>query len=93
MVRNKQNRPHRAEPKEKEKKKMMNMIKRNPVAVAVFYFVFTWVWFPITALLISQLRDISFVEAINLPHMIAIFSAGSVISAVQMFRKAKNVTR
>ena len=93
MVRDKQSRPHTAESKEKEKKKMMNMIKRNPVVAAVFYFVLTWVCFPLTALLISQLRGISFIEAVNLPHLIMIFSAGSVISAVQMLRKAKNMSR
>ena len=93
MVRDKQSRPHRAESKEKEKKKMMNMIKRNPVVAAVFYFVLTWVCFPLTALLISQLRGITFIEAVNLPSVIYIFSAGSVISAVQMFRKTKNVAR
>ena len=93
MVRGKQNRPHRAEPKEKEKKKMMNMIKRNPVAAAVFYFVLTWVCFPLTALLVSQLRDISFIEAVSRPYLIAVFAAGSVISAVQMFNKTKYVSR
>ena len=93
MVRNKQNRPHKAEPKEKEKKKMMNMIKRNPAVAAVFYFILTWAGFPLTALAISQLRGISFAEAVCLPHVILIFSVGSVISAIQMFYKTKYMHR
>ena len=70
---------------------MMNKIKNNPTYAAVFYFLLTWAGFPLAALVRSSLRGISFGEAAFSPYMIAIFAAGSVISAMQMYNRVKSL--
>ena len=68
---------------------MMNKIKNNPTYAAVFYFLLTWAGFPLTALVRSSLRGISFSEAAFSPYMIAIFATSSIIAAIQMYNRAK----
>ena len=68
---------------------MMKKINSNPTYAAIFYFLLTWAGFPLAALVRSSLRGISFGEAAFSPYMIAIFAAGSVISAMQMYNRAK----
>ena len=77
----------------KENKKMMNSIKKNPALVAAFYFILTWVAFPVTALIVSHRKGITFAEAAFTPYMIGIFAFGSIIAAVQLYVKTKNRAR
>ena len=75
--------------KQKGVNKMMNKIKNNPTYAAVFYFLLTWAGFPLAVLVRSSLRGISFGEAACSPYLIAVFAAGSIISAMQMYSRAK----
>ena len=69
----------------------MNKIKTNPTYAAVFFFLITWAAFPAAALLKSIICGISFGAAASSPYMIAIFSGCSVLSAIQMYNRAKKI--
>ena len=69
---------------------MMNKIKTSPAFAAAFYFILTWVAFPVTALIASHVKGITFAAAAFTPYMIGTFSVCSIIAAVQMYSKTKN---
>ena len=73
-------------------KNMKNLFKKSLAFAAAFYFILTWIGFPIAALIMSQVRGMTFGAACATPYLIATFGLGSLAAAFSGYSKAKNAS-